>query len=265
MNGKRSGNLTIIDFHHKTNAHSYWRCICDCGRETVVRKDCLSTARTKSCGCLKSSVAKKNIGEKINRLTIIGLAKTKTGHNGFEALCECGSITIASRSDLKSGHTKSCGCYAKEVKGDGTRTHGKAKTRLHGIRNGMTQRCYNPNRKAYKDYGGRGIKVCGEWRSDYVVFENWALGNGYRESLCIERIDNDGNYEPSNCRWATPKEQANNRRHSPRQRVININGQPHFLSDLAKENGLKPDIVSARFRRGWKMPELLAPLMGQKT
>lgn len=132
----------------------------------------------------------------------------------WRCICECGNEVLVPSYKLKSGHTKSCGCLVSEKRTQMNKemaTHNATDSRLYRIYYAMRTRCYNPNKKEYSRYGGRGIQVCEEWLNDFTAFQSWALENGYSDSLSIDRINNDGNYEPSNCRWATAKMQANNR------------------------------------------------------
>lgn len=128
----------------------------------------------------------------------------------------------------------------------GDRPKGKRK-RLYSIWSHMKERCYNKNHSAYARYGGRGIVVCQEWH-DYTNFKKWALLNGYTESLTLDRINNDGNYEPSNCKWATQKEQANNRRSN---RILEIGNSKHNIQEWCAITGIPRQIADGRLRRGW--------------
>lgn len=145
-------------------------------------------------------------GQKFGRLT--ALYKLHNYHKKgtyWLCICECGNFAEVFASHLTSLHTKSCGCLHGEK-------HGDSHTRLHNTWEHMRGRCYNPNNPKYKNYGGRGIKICDEWYNSYLAFKDWAINNGYDDTLTIDRINNDGNYEPNNCRWATIKQQNNNQR-----------------------------------------------------
>lgn len=132
--------------------------------------------------------------------------------------------------------------------------HGMAKTRLNNIYHSMKNRCNNPNNYKYKNYGARGIKVCDEWSQDFANFYNWAISSGYREGLSIDRIDNNGNYEPSNCRWVTQYEQNRNQRSN---HMVTYNGETLCLTDMGIKYGINPKILSNRLRYGWSIERAL--------
>ena len=136
-------------------------------------------------------------------------------------------------------------------------THGKCVGKKHPLYKryySMKARCYNKNSQAYSNYGGRGIKICDEWLSDFMNFYNWAMENGYNEKLTLDRINNNGNYEPSNCRWITDYEQRFNKRNN---RLLTINGETKTITEWAQISNLNVHTIYSRIRNGWKNEELL--------
>ena len=160
-------------------------------------------------------------GKQFGRLTVICEGeKARSGERMWICKCSCGNITKPIKSTcLRNGITQSCGCLHREIVSQAKATHQQSDTRLYSVWRGMKDRCFRPNAVNYKFYGGRGITVCDEWYNSFEAFYEWAMANGYAENLTIDRIDANGNYEPSNCRWITIQEQQRNRRKSLRSKL----------------------------------------------
>ncbi len=191
--GKTFGRLTVLALDHKNERlKPYWRCLCKCGAEKVIRGDALTSGATRSCGCFNKEVA------------------VRTGR----------------------------------LRGNMNVKHGGEGTRLYTIWRRMKERCLNPNHVHYANYGGRGIKICQEWLSDFATFRAWAVACGYSDDLSLDRIDNDSGYSPANCRWASGKAQGRNRRNN---RVI----EGKCLAEWAEVALVSESAIARRLKKGW--------------
>ena len=174
------------------------------------------------------------IGEKFGRLTIIeNISRLKV-----KAVCDCGKVKEYYWNNIKRGLTTSCSCFRSEVtseRGKASIKYGQSRHPLRKVWGSMMERCYNTKAIAYKDYGGRGIAICEEWKNNFMSFFNWGIANGHEAGLEIDRINNDGNYEPSNCRFITPFQNSRNRRSNV---FITYNGKTQILKDWAIELGI---------------------------
>ena len=182
------------------------------------------------------------IGQRFERLIVTSRAESKFGKRRWNCECDCGNKVVVFSQDLRRGHTKSCGCLARELASMRSAKHQQTGTRLYKIWHNMKQRCENPNNKSYQNYGARGIFICAEW-NDFEPFYRWAISHGYNESLTIERIDNNGPYCPENCEWANLKRQARNKRNVPL-----YHGKS--LAEWAEITGLPYERMRGRLRRG---------------
>ena len=189
-------------------------------------------------------------GQRFGRLVVLRYAGRSQGKkNLWFCKCDCGNEKIVAIDKLNSGNTKSCGCLQREVHRKCRMTHGKSNTKLYLVWREMITRTENQNAERYSIYGGRGISICDEWRNDFQSFYDWAIQNGYKEGLTIDRIDVNGNYEPDNCRWITPYEQARNLRKNV---WITYNRKTMILKDWAKEIGINYNTLWCRIvKSGW--------------
>jgi|WetSurMetagenome_2_1015567.scaffolds.fasta_scaffold45095_4 hypothetical protein len=202
---------------------------------------------------------------KFGMLTVIERAKNnKSGKARWLCQCDCGKLTTVLADSLISGKTKSCGCYRKNVAGKNAPIkHGKSNTRLFNIWSGMKSRCYCKSNRYYQNYGGRGIIVCNEWINNFNDFYQWSINNGYSDDLTIDRIDNSGNYEPSNCRWATYQEQENNRRNTI---YLDICGCRKPLSEWSEIVGISSPTIEWRMKNHWPFEQLfIEPNLNNKN
>ena len=194
-------------------------------------------------------------GERFGRLTVLNFnGKDKHSHNIWLCKCDCGNLKLVSTGDLTNGKTQSCGCWANELTVKRNTTHGDTHTHLYGIYRKMLWRCYNKNANHYDLYGGKGIVVCDEWKTSYEAFRDWALSNGYKKSLTIDRINVDGNYCPENCRWVSRKLQTQNRHNTI---FLTLNGVKKPLSEWVKIYGVKYTTAYYRYAKGLPVNEIL--------
>jgi len=198
-------------------------------------------------------------GKRFGRLTVKNLDHKEKVKNGSKiywyCTCECGQSAIVRADHLTRNITNSCGCLEKEnIKNNVLPKHGQSNTKLYFVWNSMRQRCRNYKTINYKNYGEKGITYCKEWE-EFEPFYDWALKNGYREGLSIDRIDVNGNYEPSNCRWVTMKIQQNNRSNN---RLIEWNGKQQTVSQWSDELGISYKTIESRINTyGWSVEKTL--------
>jgi len=192
-------------------------------------------------------------GKTFNRLTVLERAKNKHGESSkWKCQCICGKKFITRGFAIRSGKTKSCGCLNKELSVIANTIHGMWKTHEYHTWQSMIQRCYNPKNPKFKRYGARNISICKKWKNDFKIFFN-DMGK-CPPSFTIERIDNDGNYEPSNCKWASAKEQANN---TSRNALVTINSWTLNITQWATYVGLNARTIRTRLRLGWPIEKAI--------
>lgn len=208
LTGQKFRKLTVVEYASPEQYGSgMWKVRCDCGSSLVVRGNDLKSGNTKSCGCLRRSDL---TGQKYGKLTVIGFAEIRNKTAYWKTVCDCGRRKTLPGPQIKNGSIRSCNCLKGDVRvihGHGRRA---ATSRTYKSWRNMKQRCLNPNHRHYEYYGGRGITVCERWRKS---FENFLADMGERPlGTSIDRIDNNGNYEPGNCRWMHWQGQVENKR-----------------------------------------------------
>ncbi len=194
-------------------------------------------------------------GQRFGRLVVVERVENSAdGRARWLCRCDCGQSKTVLGEHLKKGRTKSCGCAKSESSSKRFKKHGGRNSKLYRIWSNMKDRCNNPDCKVYSDYGGRGIKVCKEWIDDFSAFQKWALANGYKEGLTIDRKDNDKGYSPDNCRWTDRKIQGNNKRNC---RYITYKGQRKTVAEWSDITGIPHDTLLYRLNHGWETERIL--------
>jgi hypothetical protein len=208
-----------------------YKAICECGTIRIQKKDYFKNGGSKGCvNCYKATFDNYKNGSVVGKWTVIDENRNRWGERYYLCRCVCGNEHNVTRRDLLRGKSTQCtSCHISEL----NTTHGKTRTRIYRIWFGIKRRCLSPKEKCYRWYGGRGIKICDRW----LIFENFLADmNPCPDGMTIDRIDPDGNYEPSNCRWVTPQENQKNRRCSARHRDKYIYILKEKLCDACKKN-----------------------------
>lgn len=187
-------------------------------------------------------------GQRFGKLVVISRAKenTRNGTTRWICKCDCGNMTTVTKTKLTRGLIVSCGCYRSSK-------NGESHTRLYRIWYNMHKRCEDPKKDHFDKYGGRGIRVCAEW-SDFFAFKLWAMTHGYTDDLSIDRIDGDGNYEPSNCQWITQKQQMQN---ISTNRHITFNGKTYTVPQFADSLSVPIYSIRNHLRAGWSIEKIV--------
>ena len=273
LTNKRFGRWVVLsqteDYISPQGVHyAQWLCRCDCGTIKPVQGYKLNSGRSQSCGCLRNELISKRrledlTGLKFGKLTVLERADDAIHPSGKRSVrwicqCECGNICTIYAESLKSGGAQSCGCLKQELATIQMTTHNGTNERLYLVWMAMLNRCTNQNDDHYKYYGGRGIKVCDEWK-DYVAFRQWAYNSGYNSDApygdcTIERYDKDGDYCPNNCGWESINVQANNKSNN---RFISFQGETHTLAQWSRITGIDRHTISKYDDKGFTIGEII--------
>ena len=264
--------LTVIERYGKAQDGAIlWRCICKCGGEKIVRGGNLKNGNTKSCGCQSvrrgRRIQRELVGQSFGSLIVVEKLPFEEGKQRWKCICSlCGREKIVYETNLLRSKSK-CKCerykdniiHGALVKN--AREMDECNAKLYDVWTSMRQRCQNSKSKAYHFYGERGISICGEWDKSYVCFREWALDNGYAIGLSIDRIDNEGNYCPENCRWVDQHTQVMNRRNTKR---YSMNNETKTLCEWVEEYKVPYRVVYNRLRSGWTFEKaILTPYVSK--
>lgn len=258
ITGQRFGKWTVLKrVKNDKNGSPKFLCKCDCGNLKEVLSFTLRNGESTNCGCYLKERANKEIGKKYNHWTILEKAESnKYGQAKWLCRCDCGNLRKLYLPYIKNGSSKSCGCCRREFLKNQNIKHGMSNSKIYNIWSSMKGRCYTKTQTAYKHYGGRGIRVCDEWldkENGFMNFYNWAMQNGYQEGLSIDRINVNGNYEPTNCRWVTKRTQSNNTR---RNIYVIYNEENHTLKEWSDLLNLNYKAVFNRYQKGFSLQEV---------
>ncbi|UVD43225.1 deoxyuridine 5'-triphosphate protein [Enterococcus phage TJE2] len=263
--GTTFGKWYVKERDTSKKGRAYWICECSCGRTVQsIPSGTLTTGA--SVMCKQCANEKSLVGKTFGRLTVIKDSgeRATNGSILWECKCSCGKTSLVRGSELIGGRTKSCGCYSTDVLKKVATKHGLSKvngkpTKLFRAWASMKQRCYNKNHASYKDYGGRGITICSEWRENFEAFHDWAMTNGFSDDLSIDRIDNDKGYSPDNCRWVDAKTQIRNRRNTV---TYEWQGKEYTRAELSRLTGINEQTIASRLNKGFSLEEVLFSKVG---
>ena len=269
LTGQKFGRLTVISrTENDKKGRARWLCKCECGKEVVVQGGHLRSGHTSSCGCLAKEITseaslKDLTGQRFGRLTVIKRVENKGNQPRWLCQCECGNQTVVAGRHLRNGEVRSCGCLVKEKNSTLHTKHGMEGTKIYHVWCGIKNRCFNSNEKAYKHYGGRGITIFAEWIDDFQKFYDYVskLPHYGEDGYSIDRIDNNGNYEPDNLRWADDKTQHRNKRDN---HLVQYGDRWVTIAEASEITGIPYKTLWQRLKRGDTGEKLYRPVRPYK-
>ena len=258
--GSRYGRWTVLGDGYTRNGNTVVPCVCECGTKRDVSRDALTSSHSQSCGCGKWKVPR--MGERFDCLVVVAIEPRTSGQGNTRVICrcDCGTVKPIAMHCLKDGSVRSCGCNSRAMIAAARLKHGDSRghtaTPEYRVWRSMMQRCFCKTDGAYSNYGGRGITVCERWCGEHG-YEHFLADMGRRPTMghTLDRYpNNDGNYEPDNCRWATATEQGRNRRTN---RMITFNGVSKCIAEWSEILSVSRDILRRRIEDGWNVDDAL--------